>query len=153
MPPGSWRAWPLRRRGRDAAATRGWTTLLSTGDGLPFLIDDGTGRALIEPTDAHVSLVADVTLGDDVNLADPSDRARMFLARHGVSSGIKRLRFEEGIIEPGEVVAVAGAGMREPDPDGAASMTGYRDLPATRLRLSATPRAPLYISDRPGTTH
>ena len=54
---------------------------------------------------------------------------------------------DEGVIAVGETITVAGHPVREPDPDGAARATGYRDGLATRLRLRGSKRHPLLISD------
>jgi hypothetical protein len=126
----------------DGKDTSGYASILDRRDGVPFLVEDGTGRALVEPADAAVHLVADAQ-------DHGGERARMLLARHGVSPGSGNLRYSEAVIEPGEVVAVAGAGVREPDPEGVGG--SYRDAP-TRLRIAASPGSPLLISDRRDTT-
>jgi len=126
----------------DGNDTSGYQSVLSRGEGSPFLVEDASGRALVDPQDATVSLVHDVRDTGD-------ERTSMFLARHGVSAAGQNLRYSEAVIAPGEVIAVAGAGVREPDPEAAGG--GYRDAP-TRLRIAASPRVPLLISDRPETT-
>src|SRR5690242_17954653 len=76
-----------------------------------------------------------------------------FLARHGMASSKanKKLRYSEAIIGVDEVVAVLGAGVREPDPD-AKPDGGYRGELPTRLRLTSSAAHPLVISDSSKTT-
>ena len=88
-------------------------------------------------------------------LDDPSEREAAFLTRHRIEGATwigtnKRLRYREFVITAGDVVAVAGVGTRELDPDAGTSGEGYRDVPM-RLALRGTPESPLLISDRPDT--
>ncbi|HWN70768.1 MAG TPA: hypothetical protein VNM90_24170, partial [Haliangium sp.] len=69
---------------------------------------------------------------------DATPALEQFLARHGRQSQgwlfNKNLRYREGVIEAGELVAVCGQGRRE-------------GAPAPRLALVASPSMPLYVSD------
>jgi hypothetical protein len=117
------------------------------------VLDDGTGRAFVEPNHARVTLHVDNAF-DDFPAPEPGkERLRAFMRRHGRDperfSG--RHRFREGIIAPGETVAVAGQGVREPDPDADAS-GDYRSGPPTRLRMNGWAKHPLLISDKTDTT-
>lgn len=139
---------------RSTGRSTYWRTVASETRGVPFMIEDGTGRAIIDPTGAQVALNFDGnSKSGTFNNADPVQEA--FLARHGQKSQgwvfNKTLRYREAMIEIGETIAVLGSGTREPDPQ-AAPEAAYRGAPPTRLRLTSSPRFPLIISDDPSTT-
>ena len=79
-------------------------------------------------------------------LDDATPVEESFLSRNGVAStGVwlnKTLRYIEGVIEPGERVAIVGRGVREPDPDAGP------DALATRIRLGGSEDQPILITDR-----
>jgi hypothetical protein len=83
---------------------------------------------------------------------DATPELEAFLAQHGHSSKgwlfNKRLRYKEGVLAAGEIVAVCGSGTREPNPDPSAATGGYREQ-AMRLVLSGNHQAPLYVTDDP----
>jgi hypothetical protein len=119
--------------------------------GIPFVIEDGTGRALVDPERARMALEL-----DDDSTSGPHDttpRHAAFLAHLGRSDqrpgGRIRLQYHEGIVAPGDPVAVLGHGVREPDPAAIDRIGGYRAGAPTRLRISGTARWPVLISDRP----
>ena len=56
-----------------------------------------------------------------------------------------RLELVERVVVPGMTVKVVGGCTREPDPDAAADVTGYRDQLPTRPVLSGSRRAPLIV--------
>jgi hypothetical protein len=134
---------------------RPWELMIREIGSVAFTLEDGTGRALVEPGSARVSLQVDFQ-GSSGTLDDPDDRELQLLHRHGQdSAGLlfnRKLRYSEAVIEIGETVAVFGIGVREPDPDGGAGAL-YRDGPPTRVRMNGSPRFPLLISDRPDTQH
>jgi hypothetical protein len=139
-----------RSNGRSSS----WKTLASETRGVAFLLEDGTGHAIVDPNGAQVALDFDgKSSSGTFHDADAVQEA--FLARHGLKSQgwvfNKSLRFREAIIEVGETVSVLGSGTREPDPL-AAPEAAYRGAPATRLRLTSSARFPLIISDDPSTT-
>lgn len=116
---------------------------------VPFVLDDGTGRAIIDASHGDVGIGVDLERWSDIN--DPlTPQEEAFLARHGESKrGLilgKKLRFAESIIEVGERIAVVGTAVREPDPDAPPS-EAYRGAPATRPVLTGTRRDPLLVSD------
>jgi len=118
---------------------------------LPFTIDDGTGRAIVDPGQSKLLLEMDATSRSGVfDDATPAEAA--FLGRHGVSGTgwflNRSMRYTEGVITPGERVAVLGRGVREPDPDGARAATGYRDELPTRLRIGGSADHPILVTDR-----
>ena len=127
-----------------------WRTIIRESHGVPFALDDGTGRALVDPSGAQLAVEKDSTTRSG-SFDDATPVEESFLARHGMQSKgwmlNKRLRYREGALEIGETIAVCGLAVREPDPDGAARATGYRDALPTRLHLSSSPKLPLLISD------
>lgn len=139
---------------RSTGRSSYWRTVASETRGVPFMLEDGTGRAIIDPNGAQVALDFDGnSKSGTFNNADPVQEA--FLARHGQNSEgwvfNKTLRYREAMIEIGETISVLGSGTREPDPN-AAPEAAYRGSPPTRLRLTSSPRFPLIISDDPATT-
>lgn len=125
-------------------------TLVREERGVPFVLEDASGRAVIEPEGAKLVLTTDARtssggLGND---ASPPERA--FLQRHGIANTGRVLTYHEAILEIGEPVAVVGAGMRELDPDAPPGM--YRDAGGMRLRMTSGRRHPLVISDDTSTT-
>lgn len=133
----------LEKRGKSHA------TLIREETGVPFVLTDDSGRAIVDPTGAKLALTTDAsTTSGSLDDATPVEEA--FLARHGKSSRgwvfNKVLTYREAIVEVGERVAILGAGVREPDPD-AGPGEGYRGGPPTRLRLTSSSRYPLLISD------
>lgn len=139
---------------RSTGRSTYWRTIAQETRGVPFMLEDGTGRAIVDPNGAEVALDFDGnSKSGTFNNADPVQE--QFLARHGQKSEgwvfNKTLRYREAMIEIGETIAVLGSGTREPDPN-AAPEAAYRGAPATRLRLTSSPRFPLIISDDPATT-
>lgn len=128
--------------GSDASA------VLREAVGVPFVIEDDTGRAEVDPRDAEILLVQ-----DRFRICGPNDpttaEEAALLARHGKTRPSRTTYwYRESIIEPGERVAIFGAGGREPDPD-APPTAEYRGAPAMRLRMSNARSFKLLISDDP----
>jgi hypothetical protein len=129
---------------------KGWETIVDESFGVPFVIEDGTGRALVVPDGAEKLVEHDAPTRSDV-FADPTEDQESFFARNEMSGEGQKakgpLRCSEGALEIGDTVAVYGIAVREPDPDGAARAHGYRDALPTRLRLTNSPKLRLLISD------
>lgn len=127
-----------------------WHVRIRESRGVPFVIDDGTGRALVDPTNAHVDVDLDITQRSGT-FDDPTPAKLEFLAHHGVQGTgwllNKPLRYREGVFEIGEAVAVLCQPVREPDPDAISATPGYRDGPPTRLRVSGSPDMRILLSD------
>jgi len=130
-----------------------WAPIAQEVRGVPFTIDDGSGRALVDPTGASIAIDRDAGLR-----SAPLDTTRPdvieVLRRLGVDERAqrRRLRYREAGLELGEPVAVVGVGVREPDPDAVADAAGYRDGPPTRLRFGGSARHPIVITDAPAAT-
>lgn len=131
-----------------------WRTLIKEERGVPFVVADDSGRAIVDPMDARVSLEVD-SRTQSGTFDDPTDNESRFLALHGKSGqGLmfnRKLRYTEAVIEENEVVAVLGQGVREPDPD-AAPQAAYRGEQPTLLRMSGNGEHALVISDKTDTT-
>jgi hypothetical protein len=80
-----------------------------------FVIEDPSGHADVDPTGAEITV-------------EP--------VRHG--------EIVQRALEVGEWIVVTGVATYEPDPDGAARATGYRDAPL-RARFASSSAAPLAI--------
>lgn len=132
-----------------------WKETIREERGVPFVLDDGSGHALVDPTGAEVALDID-SKGASGTLDDPSPTEQAFLARHGrVGQGKlfnHSVKYREAIIAIGETVAVLGCAVREPDPGVPPTGEGYREGPATRVRLTSAEKFPLRISDAATTT-
>lgn len=134
-----------RRSGKSSH----WHTVISTQDTVSFVVEDETGKALVKPHGATLVLVRDAHLSSGF-LNDASQRIEEFLASHGRSSegflGMnKAMRYKEGVLEPGEEVAVLGLAKWEMDPDPTAS-EGYRGR-AKRLVVDMSDEGTLIVSD------
>lgn len=139
---------------RSSGKTGSWRQVVREARGVPFVLDDDTGRAIIDPGGARVDVDIDMTTRSGAfDDATPVEEA--FLERHGLRSTgwvfNKSLRYREGVIEVGETIAVMGQGVREPDPDAVGRVGGYRQGPPTRLRLGGSARHPILLSDAPDT--
>ncbi len=139
---------------QDASEIAHWETALREARGVTFMLEDDSGRALIDATDARIALDFDGR-GQSGTFDDPTPTEKAFLDRHGEQSEgwlrNRNMRYREAVIEEGQTIAVLGAGTREPDPDGRPTATYRGDAP-TRLRLTSSRKYPLVISDDPTTT-
>lgn len=139
---------------RKTGKSHHWREVIREARGVPFMLEDDSGRALIDATAARIAIDFDGKSYSGT-FDDPSEAERAFLARHDQKGERwvfnRRLRYHEAVIEEGETIAVLGAGTREPDPD-APPAAAYRGEVPTRLRLTSSPKYPLVISDDPSTT-
>lgn len=117
-------------------------------DATAFLLEDDTGLARVEPERAWFD-VAHGVVSSSKGAFDASPAQRAVLDRLALTAvdwfDVPALRYREAVIEPGAVIDVTGAGVREPDPD-ARPEGGYRDGSPTRLVLSSSPSCPLRIT-------
>ena len=130
---------------RSSGKRGSWYPIIREHLGQDFLLDDGQGTARVVMEHASVSLVKDAHFRSGM-FEDATPALDEFLARHGRQSQgwlfNKNLRYREGVLENGELVAVCGAGAHEPDPRAAPHGEQTR-----RLVLAAGAGAPLYVSD------
>lgn len=136
---------------RSSGKSGRWVQVIRESEGVDFLVEDGTGKALVRGDGMKVLAVKDHDRRSGTfNDATPDLEA--FLARHGRKSTgwvfNKSLRYKEGAFEPGETVTVLGAVHWEQDPDPETAGSGYRDVPK-RLVLQPRPDGPILASDEP----
>ncbi len=124
----------------------------------PFLIEDETGRARVEPAGATIAVEQDFF--HECSWPDiPRDvwallEGHSALSRHEHSLRTKRperyrLRIAEGVFEEGEELAALGRWIEELDPEEPEGLGGYRRQPASRRCLVHARDSPLVLSDRP----
>ena len=110
--------------------------------GVPFMIDDGSGTAVIDPRNGRVQIYVDVVL--NFGEAHRTNVAAM-LARCNANPGLAdwpSLRYMEARIEVGEQLDVVGSGIRDGVSHGD---EGYRDSRASRILMGASGRSTLWI--------
>jgi hypothetical protein len=121
--------------GRTVRTMR-WRKVVTETRGVPFVLDDGTGQVLLDPTDAVTRIRVTHSRAARFRLR-PHERD--FLDRHGVDPGRwltrRKFLFEERIIAIGQPLAAVGAGRLEPID--AADPGTYREPPARWLRIAA----------------
>jgi len=128
----------------DGLPVGNWAPEVRVHEGVEFLIDDGTGRVVVDPSGARVALVVDHRVF--VSSVDrTTGRQRAFL--DSLATARSDLRVSEACITPGLRICVLGQAMREPDPDAVAAVQGYRDELPTRMRMRGGGRLPLIIGD------
>ncbi|MBO0910589.1 MAG: hypothetical protein J2P13_02250 [Acidobacteria bacterium] len=100
-------AWELRERGKNC----GWVKIADESLRVPFWLDDGTGRALVDPRGAEIHVDCDwkEELCRPPLSGEPEmpGSARQFLSRHGASFS-RPLRVEEYSIQPKNFLFVLG---------------------------------------------
>lgn len=135
---------------RSSNNSGSWRELLREVQGVSFFVIDATGRALVDPVGCQVTLVDDFS-SKSGTWDDANPREQAVLARHQQQATgwvfNRTLRYKEGVISVGEVIAVAGRGVLEPDPDAVGKVTGFREGPPMRFRMSGAAQAPLLLSD------
>ena len=116
--------------------------LASEQDAIPFVLEAGGQRAVVDPAHAQISAGFDCV----VSSKEPTPRSLALLARYRWrGDGLVMCR--EAILEADEMITVVGAGVREADPDATTAAGLYRDGRQTRLRLTGAAKYPLLISD------
>lgn len=108
--------------------------LAAESGGAPFLLEDDTGTAIIDPEGARCVL----TIDDKASTSGKTTHnQRAFLKRYAAKDlAHDWIRWYEGIVSVDERIAVVGYGIRT---DG-------------RLRMSSSPHLPLVICDHVATT-
>jgi hypothetical protein len=127
-----------------------------------FLLDDGTGTALVRASVVQTELdlaiqydrlaMTGVLFGVSTVEADPA-ALEAYLAQHGQKAtrflgGARELEYMEGVFEAGELIAVHGEARREDDPSGLGG--SYRER-ATRLVIEPL-EGKLTLTDEPSIT-
>lgn len=135
-----------------------WRNIIREEDGADFVVEDPSGRALVKGGTVETAIVLDQHLKSGT-FDDATPELEAYLARHGHKStdflGFnKAIRYREGVLEPGETVAVLGRARWEDDPEPGAvqpSSGGYRES-ARKKRLVLEPGelGPVRVSDDAG---
>ena len=112
--------------------------------GVPFLLRSETGTARVVPDRPRIALpgrsfAQPILQAGPLRVLAREARAK----RHNWNTSL--LRATEYVLEAGAFVTVSGWATREPDPDAAAAVAGYREQLPTRPVLSGTRRAKLLI--------
>ncbi len=91
------------RRGKNS----GWMAIHEDARREPFELDDGTGRALVIPDGAEVSL-SDASRHRTSFFSEIPARLQSYMSKAGLSTRDRGLRFTEDCIEIGQTVYVHG---------------------------------------------
>ncbi len=139
---------------RSSGKSGRWVEIIRESEVSDFLVEDGTGRALVKTSMMKALLHKDTELTSGF-LNDASADLEAFLRRHGRESKgwvfNKSLRYKEGVFEPGETVSVLGQAKWEHDPDPTEAGSGYRDVPKRLVMDGPENGAFLFASDEPDT--
>ena len=126
-------------------------TFASETRGVPFLIDDGTGTAVVDPASSRRLLELDIdrwsTERDDDTAAEDAFLTQFGRRRRGLLFE-KRLHFTESIIEVGERIAVVGVPRHEPAaPTSSDSPYRQHDAPPAPSRMTRSAGSALIVTD------
>ena len=141
---------------KDSGRSNDWQKVAEEILYLPFFLDDGTGKLLIDPRGAELDLHRDVRHEFSDSLFSSADavpdNVRNFLLRHGVSSDNK-VRVEEFCIKPKNALFIVGTLAENPQYRGKPSASGQSPIAVHRVTVTehtSTPPEVIYIS--PATT-
>src|SRR6185312_10036760 len=108
--------WELRQRGKNSE----WVKVAEESLHVPFYIDDGSGKLLVDPSGAEMDLHCDMheEYNRSVLLSGPEMPGSVyaFLSRHGVDSS-RRIKVEERCISPENHLFVLGTLSQNPGLD------------------------------------
>lgn len=96
-----------RSRGKSGS----YVTIIDDTDGIEFIVSDSTGGAFVDPSLVRAVLEVDAKFNSGL-MKTAGENLEAYLSAHGRSSKgwvfNKRMKYYEGVIEPGETVAVVG---------------------------------------------
>ncbi|HSN25713.1 MAG TPA: hypothetical protein VLT45_05490 [Kofleriaceae bacterium] len=133
-----------------------WKEIIREDRAVMFVLDDGSERAIVDPSSSKVVLDFMET-GSSGTFDKPTAREQAFLDAHDTASthagGLfnRSLRYREAMIEVGGTIAIYGATTREPDPN-ARPDGGYRGDAPTQLRMTSSRKQPMVISNSASAT-
>lgn len=113
--------------------------------GQSFVIEDDSGRALVDPDLALVEVDYDRQLEVDGRGRLPQEVVELLRRLDVVGENVI---VREGVLAVGEVVVVHGRMVREADDDAARAGAPSKDGPPRRLRVRAPGRDRVFISER-----
>ncbi len=125
----------------NAIERDGWVVLERAE--VPFVLDDGTGTALVEATGAVVIYTDRVS---DFRAYTRAGKEQLRSRHPDIVTSDVNARWLELVIQVGGWIAVQGVAERIIDVDQAA--TGYREQHPTKVRFVSRPDQPLYVNDR-----
>ena len=109
-------AWEFRQRGKNSE----WVKVAEESLHVPFYIDDGSGKLLVDPSGAEMDLHCDMheEYNRSVLLSGPEMPGSVyaFLSRHGVDSS-RRIKVEERCISPENHLFILGTLSQNPGLD------------------------------------
>jgi hypothetical protein len=109
-------AWEYQQRGKNSE----WVKVAEESLHVPFYMDDGSGKLLVDPTGAEMDLHCDMheEYNRSVLLSGPEMPGSVysFLSRHGVDSS-RRIKVEERCITPNNPLFVLGTLSQNPGLD------------------------------------
>jgi hypothetical protein len=109
-------AWEFQQRGKNSE----WVKVAEESLHVPFYVDDGSGKMLVDPTGAEMDLHCDMR--EEYNrsalLSGPEMPGSVytFLSRHGVDSS-RRIKVEECCISPNNPLFILGTLSQNPGLD------------------------------------
>ena len=139
-------AWQWKQRGRDSE----WVKIAEETLHVPFYMDDGSGRLLVDPTGAEMDLHCDMheEYNRSLLLSGPEMPGTVysFLSRHGADSS-KRTKVEEYCIRPKNVLFVLGTLSQNPGLN-ASTMPAWAGRTAPRVSAAEVSVATTSAGDR-----
>ena len=141
---------------KDSGKSNDWQKVAEEILYVPFFLDDGTGKLLIDPRGAELDLHRDFRHEFSDSIFSTADsvpyNVRNFLLRHGVSSESK-VRVEEYCIKPKNALFIVGTLAENPQYRGNPQASNPSRIAVHRLTVTehaSTPPEVIYIS--PATT-
>jgi len=130
---------------RSEGKKKGWHTVDSGLQAKRFLVQDDTGRVLVDPKFAEVDIPHDFL---QVGFQDPPERVRAFLTAKSVShQGLfgwnKKMRYSEWHVAPDDDLFVTGEAGDNPFVAEGTVVEGHKDV-----MISKGASGPFYISDK-----
>ena len=123
--------WHVRvQEARQGAQGGSWTDVFDEVEGQAFLLDDGTGVALVRGVMPEATLASSGPWNDNY-VDDFSPKVEEFLGSRGEqvpgTMGKRVMRYEERILDEGARAAVLGMGRQEGVPAGASTVIDCLD--------------------------
>ena len=133
---------------RSSGKSSRWVTVRKGDDSVPFFIDDGTGRVLVDSRGAKVEILRDNEFRSGF-MKDPPAGVKRFLGRSGMDFesflGMnKAMRYRESFVAPGDMLYVMGTAGDNPFVEEGTAEGGAEDILIGRGNERF-----FYISDRP----
>ncbi|MGH9514501.1 MAG: GIDE domain-containing protein [Terriglobales bacterium] len=134
-------AWEYQQRGKNSE----WVKVAEESLHVPFYMDDGSGKLLVDPTGAEMDLHCDMKeeYNRSVLLSGPEMPGSVytFLSRHGINSS-RRIKVEERCISPNNPLFVLGTLSQNPGLDASVVPTwAGQTVRSNRGLASASPLA------------